>query len=315
MQGRKIVGVHDSEQSPIEVKSGDRLLVVANPASRRDIRKIVASLRQAAPIGVTIDVRITSHAGEARSLADKHADGARMVIAIGGDGTVAEVATGVLGKNIPLAILPGGSTNIIAREMRVPTRVEAGAAVLLGKHRVKWIDVGTYGEHVFLHMAGAGFDSRFFARSNPRLKRKIGSMAYLPAAARTLFDRPSEVRVTVDGQEVRAVSPLVMVANGRSVMTAAMTIAPDISKSDGLFDVFVVTGTSPVAKASVLARFVTHHLDDSPYVTRLRGRHVELEADPPLPVQLDGDVCGMTPAAFEIVDLALPIVVPEPSDG
>lgn len=304
------MGECDSDQSPTKVKSGDRLLVVANPATRRDIRKTVASLRRAAPPDVVIDVRITTRAGEAEHLARQHAEGARMVIAVGGDGTVAEVATAVVGKDIPLAILPGGSTNIIAREMHVPVNTEVGVALLLGKHRVQRVDVGTSDRRVFLHMAGAGFDSRMFARSNSKLKRRIGWLAYWPAAARTLLERPAHVRVRVDGTEVRAQSPLVLIANGRSVMHPSMTIASGISNSDGLFDVFIVTATTPLAISRVLGRFATRHLENSPHVTRLRGRHIELEADPPLPVQFDGDVSGMTPATFEIMDKALQIVVP-----
>lgn len=297
------------------IAPGDRLLVVANPATRRDIRKIIASLRRAAPTGVEIDVRITSRAGEGRELALRHSEGARMIIAVGGDGTVADVAEAAVVRGIPLAILPGGSTNIIARELRVPADADAGAALLVGDHRLKAIDVGVSDRHVFVHMAGAGFDSRFFARTNARLKRKVGWLAYVPAAGKTLFDRPSTVRVVVDGQEITAVSPLVMIANGRSVVRPSMKIAPGISKSDGFLDVFVVTALSPAAKLRVLGRFATHQLDRSPFVTRLRGRHVELDADPPLPVQLDGDVTGETPITFDIQPGALQVVVPSVPDG
>jgi len=290
--------------------AGDRVLVVANPATRRDIRRIIAALRQAAPDGVAIDVRITGRAGEARELAFEHAVGARMIVAVGGDGTVAEVAAAAIEHDVPLAILPGGSTNIIARELRIPTSAEDGAALIFGPHRLKAIDAGSSDRRIFLHMAGAGFDSRFFARTSSKLKRKVGWLAYLPPAGRALFDTASRVHVRVDGEEIRVSSPLVMVANGRSVMLPNVHIAPGISKSDGVFDVFVVTGTGPIEKARVLGRFLTRHLDRSPYVKRLRGRHVELLADPPLPVQFDGDVDGETPVTFDILEGVLEIVVP-----
>lgn len=290
---------------------GDRVVVVANPATRRDIGRIIASLRQAAPDDVTVDVRITGRAGEARELAREHAPGACLLVAVGGDGTVAEVASAAIEHDIPLAILPGGSTNIIARELRIPTSADGGAALVFGPHRLKAIDVGKSDRRIFLHMAGAGFDSRFFARTSSKLKRKVGWLAYLPAAGRALLDRPSEVHVRVDGQEVRAESPLVMVANGRSVAHPEFHISPDISTSDGVFDVFVITGTGPVEIFGVLGRFMTRRLDRSPYVTRLRGTHVELIADPPLPVQFDGDVDGETPVTCDILEGALRIVVPE----
>lgn len=301
----------EASESRIRIECGDRLLVVANPATRRDIRTVIASLRSAVPHGVNIDVRITTRPGEARELAQRHATGARMVIAVGGDGTVAEVASAVIEESIPLGILPGGSTNIIAREMRVPTDSAAGAALLLGPHRIKTIDVGHSSHRVFLHMAGAGFDSRLFARSSSRLKRRVGWLAYLPAAARTLLDRPANVRVIVDEQEIHARSPLVLVANGKSVVHPFMKLATGISKADGVLDVFVVTATGPLALARVLGKAAIRRLDESPYVTRMRGRHVELQANPPLPVQFDGDVDGLTPVSFDVLEGALKVVVPE----
>lgn len=293
------------------VRPGDRLLVVANPATRRDVRRIIAALRQAAPAGVRIDTHITRRAGEARELADRHADGARLLVAVGGDGTVADVAGAAVEHGLPLAILPGGSTNIIAGELGIPSDPASGAALIFGPHRLKLLDAGACGDRIFLHMVGAGFDSRFFARSNPALKRKVGWLAYLPAAARTLFDRPVDARVTVDGTEVRAITPMVLVANGRSVIHAALRIADGISKSDGIFDVFIVTATSGPEKARVLGRMITRHLDASPYVIRLRGRDVRIETDPPLPVQFDGDVDGDTPVRLRMLPGALRVVVPD----
>jgi diacylglycerol kinase family enzyme len=138
----------------------------------------------------------------------------------------------------------------------------------------------------------------------------VGWLAYLPPAAMALFDRPFEARVVVDGREVRARSPLVLVANGRSVLHPTLRIASSISKSDGVFDVFIVTATGPVEKTRVLWRFMTRHLDLSPYVMRLRGHHVELATDPPLPVQFDGDVDGTTPVTLDIIPGALRVVTP-----
>ncbi len=300
-----------ADERRIQIGSGDRLLVVANPATRRDIRVVIAALRAAAPDGVEIDVRITTRAGEARELAERHAAGASLIVAVGGDGTVAEVASAVVHKEIPLAILPGGSTNIIARELRVPTRSADGAALIFGPHRVRWVDAGWSERRIFLHMAGGGFDSRLFARSNAAWKRRVGWLAYLPAAARTLLDRPSMVRITVDGAEYRAKSPLVLVANGKSVVHPALKLARGISKGDGAFDVFIVTAEGPIQMARALARAATRRLDRSPYVIRLRGIEVAFDADPPLPVQFDGDVDGETPVTLRVLPGAIRVIVPE----
>jgi YegS/Rv2252/BmrU family lipid kinase len=300
-----------ADEERIQIGRGDRLLVVANPATRRDIRAVIAALRDAAPDGVEIDVRITTRAGEARELAASHAEGARLIVAVGGDGTVAEVASAVVHKEIPLAILPGGSTNIIARELRIPTRVADGAALIFGPHRVRRIDAGWSERRIFLHMAGAGFDSRLFARSNSAWKRRVGWLAYLPAAVRALLDRPSTMRITVDGTEHLAKSPLVLVANGKSIVHPAMKLARGISKADGLLDVFIVTANGPVQLAKVLVQAATRRLDRSPYVDRLRGVEIALDAEPHLPVQFDGDVDGETPVALRVLPGAIRVIVPE----
>lgn len=297
-------------ETTLAVRPGDRVLVIANPATRRDIRRIIATLRRAAPEGVSIDVRISTRAGEARELALAHAGGARLLVAVGGDGTVADVAVAAIEHSVPLAILPGGSTNIIAREMRIPTDPAAGAALIFGRHRLRRIDAGAAGERIFLHMVGAGFDSRFFARSNQELKRKVGWLAYLPAAARTMLDRPFDARVTVDGAEVRAISPMVLVANGPSVIHPALTIAQDVSTSDGVFDVFIVTARTGPQKAGVLGRMARKRIDESPHVIRLRGKEIEIATEPPLPVQFDGDVGGETPVRLRMLPGALQVVVP-----
>ncbi len=298
------------DHDAVSLQPGDRLLAIANPATRRDVRKIINTLRHAAPDGVTIETYMTRRAGEARELAERHVDGARLLIAIGGDGTVADIAGAAVEHGVPLAILPGGSTNIIAGELGIPSDPAAGAALIFGKHRLKQLDAGACGDRVFLHMVGAGFDSRFFARSNPALKRKVGWLAYLPAAARTLFDQPFETRVTVDGTEARAISTMVLVANGRSIIHAALRIADGISKSDGMFDVFILTARTGPEKMRVLGRLITRDLDASPYVIRLRGQEVEIETDPPLPVQFDGDVAGETPVRLRMLPGAVRIVVP-----
>ncbi len=298
------------DYEPSIVRPGDRLLAIANPATRRDVRQIIGALRHAAPDGVTIDTHITRRAGQARELAEQYGSGARLLVAIGGDGTVGDVAAAAVDHAIPLAILPGGSTNIIARELGIPSDPAAGAALIFGQHRLVTMDAGVCGDRIFLHMVGAGFDSRFFARSNQALKRKFGWLAYLPAATRTLFDKPVETRVVVDGDEVRAITTMVLVANGPSVIHPSLRIASEISVSDGVFDVFMITARSGAEKAGVLGRMFTRQIDASPHVIRLRGREVVIETDPPLPVQFDGDVDGETPVQLRMLPGAVRLVVP-----
>lgn len=295
---------------PRPTGSWRRVGVVVNPATRQGADHLVRLLRRVAPPDVELDIRLTTAAGAAVDLAGELAAEVDLVVAAGGDGTVADVATGILGSGTPLGIVPGGSTNITARELGIPSRPERAIELLFGPHRLGTMDVGRCGERCFLHMAGAGFDSRFFERTDRRLKRRIGWLAYLPSAALTLRMPPSVVTVVADGDTVTTVSPLIVVANGGSIITPSFRLHPAIRSDDGWLDVLVFTATRPVAVARTLGRLVTSRLTLSPFVWRTRARTITLQAEPPLPVQLDGDVVGSTPSKFWIDSETQRVVVP-----
>lgn len=292
------------------VKAGDRVLIVANPATRREIDPILDLLRQTAPAGVDLDICVTTSAGEARSISRERAHGAAMVIAIGGDGTVADVAGSLEHGGIPLAIVAAGSTNIIGRQLGVPTDPEAAVALFWGDHREQVIDAGYCNDRVFLHMAGVGFDSELFARTDSRLKRKVGWMAYLPAGASALREKPARFHIVADGESLDVVSPLVLVANGSAVIHPALTIHPDIDTRDGKLDLIVVTATTPAQVARTLARAATRRLSESPYIMHRQVTTVSVSADRAMPVQLDGDVNETLPATFRVEPQSMRVIVP-----
>jgi diacylglycerol kinase family enzyme len=269
-------------------------------------------LRAAVPPGIDLVVRRTEEAGGAVGIARNLVGEADLIVAAGGDGTVAEVATGTFGSGVPLGILPAGSTNITARELGIPTDPNRAIALLFGPHRLKTMDVGRCGDRCFLHMAGAGLDSRFFAATNRRLKRRVGWLAYLPPAALALRMPPAVVTVVADRLTMTAVSPLVVVANGGSIIAPRLRLDSTIRSDDGLLDVLVFTATGPAPIVRTLGRLATLRLADSPFVSRAQTRSVSITAEPPLPIQLDGDVVGGTPATFQIEPRSLRLIVPAP---
>lgn len=289
-----------------------RIVAVGNPAARRNAAAMVDALRRQLPPDVELDVRWSPAPGETTQVARAAVDGMPVdaVVAIGGDGTVAEVATALNGTGIPLGIIPAGSTNVIAQELRIPTNPDAAAALIVGPHGLRTLDMGLCDHRGFLHIAGSGFDSRLFADTSPALKRRLGWVAYLPAAARNLWDRPARYTIVTDDATTEVESPLVLVANGGAIITPAMRLYPDIRPDDGWLDVLVFTARRPGEVLRSLARLVRSDLQRSPFVVRLRARRVELIADPPQPVQLDGDVLFETPATFRIAPAAVNVIVP-----
>lgn len=285
-------------------------LIVANPYARRGAYGIIDLIREIAPPNAQFEILYTKPARFNPGDIQERARGCEAVIAIGGDGTVAEAATGLDGEMVPLGIVPAGSTNIVARNLGLPTVVEDAIELIFSRPNTRLIDIGKCNGRRFLHMGGAGFDSKIFATTSRRLKRHLGWVAYLQGASQTIFDPPVRFTVTVDGTSMECESPLVLVANGGAIIHPSISVAPGIRYDDGFLDVIVFTATRPVEIASTLGRFATRSLEKSPFTIHLRGQIITLSAEPPIPVQLDGDIVGDTPATFSLLSKALEIIVP-----
>lgn len=255
-------------------------------------------------------VQIVNSSAEAIAAARAAAATRDVVIAVGGDGTVSDIATGLLGSEAVLGIVPAGSTNIVAANLGIPRDYRAAVQLLAGRYATRPIDVGLSNGHCFLHMAGAGFDAEIFHRVNRPLKGILGWPAYLPAALGALRLPPARVRVTVDGLTRESVAPLVLVANGGSVIREDFELFTGIAVDDGQFDVLIFSTVTIGQVANVLGLTGIRRLDHSPHVLRIRGSTAVIESHPAMRVQLDGDVRGHTPATFELVPLGLRIAVP-----
>jgi YegS/Rv2252/BmrU family lipid kinase len=286
------------------------MCAVVSSANRRGVAAITASLRRRLTDLVALDIHVVGSSDEATDAARKAAAFADVVAAVGGDGTVADVATGIFGSRAVLAIVPTGSTNITARSLGIPRQPEAAIALLVRSHVRRTIDVGRSEERSFLHIAGAGFDAEVFRGADPRRKRRLGWIAYLPAAAAALRLPPSRVRIMADDMHVEATSSLVLVANGGSAIAPQFRIYPGIDVDDGWLDVLVFTAATAAEIARTLGYAGRQQLDRSPHVSRHRARRVHIEAEPELSIQLDGDPRGTTPREFHLVPGGMQVITP-----
>ncbi|MBA2521244.1 MAG: hypothetical protein H0V24_16420 [Chloroflexia bacterium] len=300
---------------PATPRDSTRVAAIINPSTRGDARALIAALEAACPASTRLDIYRTTNPGEAVALANAASAMAAIVIAVGGDGTVADVVTGLAGAPAMLGIMPAGSTNITAQELGIPGRAEDAAALIFGQHRIVTMDVGRCGERRFLHMAGAGLDSHFFERTSRALKRRVGWLAYVPAATVAIRQAPARFTIDVDTRRLIVTSPMVLVANGGSIISPVLRLHPDVRSDDGWLDVLVFTATRPGPIARTIWQFVTGSLAASPYVVRMRGRAVRLSSDPPLPVQLDGDVVTRTPATFSLEAGGIGVIAPATAGG
>jgi diacylglycerol kinase (ATP) len=300
------------------------VVFVVNPASANGStrRRWPEIAHRAAELGLTGETYLSERQGHARELARRAAEeGARLVVAVGGDGTVNEVVNGLLeveGDRPELAVIPRGTGTDFVRHFRIPTKLE-GAVEAAVSGGLRTIDAGriTYrswsGDDVgawFVNSASAGMSGAVAQRANSSSKALGGKASFLYATL-AVFARwhASEMEVEVDDERRSGLMYDVIVANCR-YLGGGMAMTPDAEPDDGLLDVLLIGDISRRDLAVTLPKVYRGTHLPHPKAEALRGRRVAVRAPTPLPVELDGEQPGTTPATFEIVPAALRLRVP-----
>jgi diacylglycerol kinase (ATP) len=249
------------------------------------------------------------------------AEGAAVVCPLGGDGTVRAVAAALVGTETPLGPLPGGTANLLARNLELPfDSVEKALVVALTGHNVR-IDVGRLSvdpsgqhavpdEHLFLVMAGVGLDAAIMAGAPERLKARVGSAAYVVSGFQNFLGPQFRVRMKVDGEgEFSRRTRTVVVGNcGR--LFGGLVLMPGARLDDGLLDSVVLSPRGVVGWSAVAGHVVTRQRRGHPFIDRHTGREIRIDVDHPQEVQLDGDTIGTARSMTARVDpLALVVRV------
>ncbi len=242
----------------------------------------------------------------AKSLAK---EGKRLIIAAGGDGTINEVANGLVGTETRLGIIPLGTANTFANELGIPLSVEAAAQVIRNGHE-RTVDVGKVGGRHFVMGAGLGFDAEVIRKVPPDLKRFLGQLAYLLIGNATALTYSfPELVVDVEPAAPEHTGYLVIVSNAR-FYGGSFRVAPRASLEDGLLDVLVMKRKKIWNLWAYAATTRYGDVTKLPDVEYFQCRRVEISSDPPVPIHVDAELAGETPCEFECVPASLRVIVP-----
>ncbi len=309
-QGGSHQKVYANSPPPGCFDMGPGMVIVFNPvAGRRRAALLWRVLDVLVANGVRLDVAETRCAGDAACLAREAAGrGEKMVVAAGGDGTIAEVASGLLGSGARLGVIPLGTANVLAHEMALPFAPRAVAAALaFGRTRLLWPGIarGADGSRLFVQMLGIGFDAHIVHRLRVPLKRAFGRGAYV---LQTLHDAGSysypPITVRLDDEETQAAS--IIVSKGR-FYAGRHLLAPDAAPADPGFSVSLFRHGGAFAALLYGAALPLDLLGCAPGVRQVRARRIDVLGNTAIPVQADGDPAGYAP--LSVMDAPGPIEI------
>ena len=317
---------------PTGAKGRRHAAVVLNPTKldASKLRDAVERHASAAGWGETLWFETTEEDAGQLVTAEAVAAGADVVMAAGGDGTVRAVAEALRATGVPLALLPSGTGNLLARNLDLTMDFDEGIALMFAGYD-RSIDLGlielrhivdgreSRSTHVFLVIAGLGIDAKMIANTNSKLKKAVGWLAYVDGGIRALPDLHSiSMQVSIDGEEPwRSVSSHSVMAGNCGLLPGGILLMPDAVPDDGVLDFMALRPQGPfgwirawnkvtiengVLAKSAAGRRLIDIAPDVKDVVYAQGTDLRLKLDEPQEIQLDGDEFGLADSLHIWVD-------------
>lgn len=307
------------------------IAIVFNPAARGNRAtafraRLTIAARTAQSAQRRVVLRPSRSAGDAVLQAREAVlQGCTTIVAAGGDGTVNEVVNGIAQiedgpQRVRLGVLPLGTVNVFAKELRIPVDFAAGWQLLLngGERRVDFGiadyvggDPSVVRRRWFVQMAGAGLDSLALEKVSWALKKKVGPLAYVWAGLQALVGTLPRVEAEVDGRKVSG--QLALIGNGR-FYGGRWVVFPGAQLTDGRLDLAMVEHVSPLRFPRQFAALARGRFEAAPGLVHWQGREITLRsvhaADSAIPFHVEGDNMGHLPAKFSLDSRSLRVIAP-----
>ncbi len=306
------------KEYPSDQKTDKRVVIILNPAAGHDRPILKTFNRVFRNAGYDWDIRLTKKFGDGQRLARQAIEeGVDAIAVYGGDGSLMDVAWGMAGSNVPLALLPGGTGNVMSVELGIPRDLTTACKLIVAPARrtvrvdMGQIQVGNDLETGFLLRASIGIEATVLEGTRAEYKERYGIFAYIIAALEALRE-PQNARytLTIDGNQIECEGFSCIIANAGNLGVPGVNLAPGISLTDGLLDVFVIR-KADLAGLFSLAASIIGAPDDAQNMLHWKAREVHVISNPVQPVQGDGDLLGQSPIHAKAVPRAVDIIVPE----
>ncbi|MGA2171953.1 MAG: diacylglycerol kinase family protein [Sedimentisphaerales bacterium] len=290
--------------------------IIINPAAgigESILPVINASMKEA---GIKWEASITHQAGDATRFAKAAAKAGIDALAVyGGDGTLTEAISGLIGSEIPLVILPGGSANVMAAELGIPTDLKEACTLLnQGPLETKTIDVGQFDKRYFIARISIGFEADVVKGAGRETKNKIGIFAYFLSAARALKKKTKKAvyHLKIDGQEHEVKGLACFITNTGNLGFSNISFDKHIDVSDGFLDVVVLRKANlGLFKLMVVTWLKRERPDNLELVEHWQGKDICVSSSPKQAAQCDGEVLEKMPFHIKIIPGAIKVLVPK----
>lgn len=290
-------------------------LIIINPVSGfmnvQVMKRIITNHFKKA--GWVTHLYLTEKNTEFESLIKFYIDeGIDLVVAAGGDGTVASVAAGMVNSSVPLGIIPSGTWNAIARHLMLPFLPLRALALMTGKHQVRYLDLMSIGDSLHAMNLSVGFSARVIKSTSREKKRRLGNFAYYGGLIKQVLGiKLTRYQIEADGKKYYGKALEIMVANygvvGLNLIESLLEVHPD----DGKADVLIFKPRTILDLPVMFWQALILRKKRAPKFQQLQAsRTILINTVPPMDVQADGEMIGKTPVTVTVLPRCVAVIVP-----
>lgn len=298
------------------IPDNSRLFIILNPvagSSKAEFIKRVLK-QQCEPVGREYEIYETTGTEHLPTIVRQAlAQGYKMIVAVGGDGTASIAASALMQQEVPLAIIPVGTANLLARELNIPLEVEAACQLVLSGGAIRKLDAMRMGDQVLLSHISMGAYSLIAERTSVAAKRRFRQLAYIwNALAELIGSRTWRFNLTIDGREQRVKAAFIMIANVGAMGAYSLRWGADIKPDDGEVDICVVRARTLAHYTSFMWHILRQRHKHSPHTRYMRAKEsIKISTNKNLPIRGDGEIVGRSSAEIKIIPRAIQVIVPD----